>query len=152
MISIHAPRAGSDAYWGNDDPFNGISIHAPRAGGDRKRGFDVFAGYKFQSTLPVRGATIKISGHRPIASRFQSTLPVRGATGSQRSGLPKRKDFNPRSPCGERHGFAVFLDGSAQFQSTLPVRGATNEDAPVVEKKEFQSTLPVRGATLKRYH
>ena len=56
-----------------------ISIHAPRAGGDRKRGFDVFAGYKFQSTLPVRGAMPYII----ICQRkkaFQSTLPVRGAT------------------------------------------------------------------------
>ena len=37
---------------------------------------------KFQSTLPVRGATFP-AGHytaAPRAVKFQSTLPVRGAT------------------------------------------------------------------------
>ena len=103
MISIHAPRAGSDtikAYW----PMDGtISIHAPRAGSDdhypkRARDWNIF-----QSTLPVRGATqptpgkgnffFEISIHAPRAGSdtaalcpfsdgrlFQSTLPVRGAT------------------------------------------------------------------------
>ena len=79
----------------------------------------------FQSTLPVRGATIircVVNLHR---LRFQSTLPVRGATcrlyrDAQRFAISihapragsdtqlRRADrqkghFNPRSPCGERH-------------------------------------------------
>ena len=35
-----------------------ISIHAPRAGSDRLRGEDGWEGEIFQSTLPVRGATL----------------------------------------------------------------------------------------------
>ena len=57
MISIHAPRAGSDtikAYW----PMDGtISIHAPRAGSDTAALCPFSDGRLFQSTLPVRGAT-----------------------------------------------------------------------------------------------
>ena len=38
-----------------------------------------------------------------ITTKFQSTLPVWGATPMQIP-LPVRPiDFNPRSPCGERH-------------------------------------------------
>ena len=33
---------------------------------------------------------------------FQSTLPVGGATGSGSGGFSRRRDFNPRSPWGER--------------------------------------------------
>ena len=54
----------------------------------------------FQSTLPVWGAT-STSAKRPPSCKFQSTLPVWGAT--RWSSAPRRRrDFNPRSPCGER--------------------------------------------------
>ena len=101
---------------------------------------------RFQSTLPVQGATTQIF---PIflANRFQSTLPVRGATMAA-------------SPANETDG----------FQSTLPVRGATPQRGNHVQNAAisihaprtgsdilfsggningaiFQSTLPVRGAT-----
>ena len=57
--------------------------------------------YKFQSTLPARGATRK-RGSSAAASTFQSTLPARGATGRGKSGILYHLDFNPRSPHGER--------------------------------------------------
>ena len=102
-ISIHAPRAGSDKGSTLDAMPLFISIHAPRAGSDALRSHSSFFGDVFQSTLPVRGATIiadyiklcqAISIHAPRAgsddirgctygsfASFQSTLPVRGATG-----------------------------------------------------------------------
>ena len=148
-ISIHAPRAGSDAYC--------------------RKALRLVGG--FQSTLPVRGATIR-SRHITPRSRFQSTLPVRGATGN--TGLPgtNAKNFNPRSPCGERPGLGSSFVRRFGFQSTLPVRGATsvpagreckpcdfNPRSPCGERLvqladklvlyTFQSTLPVRGATDK---
>ena len=103
LISIHAPRAGSDdeprAGRGVPRDFNPrspcgerrefgqyataasqqISIHAPRAGSDYAAGDYRYNAPGFQSTLPVRGAT----GINLTAGRwelFQSTLPVRGAT------------------------------------------------------------------------
>ena len=44
--------------------------------------------------------------------------------------LPRRDDFNPRSPCGERPGSNDAPYGDNQFQSTLPVWGATDSDNP----------------------
>ena len=82
MISIHAPRGGSDSICAFTLSISGIiSIHAPRGGSDsrpistawRKKA-------KFQSTLPVGGATIDNSHQSFDNDGFQSTLPVGGAT------------------------------------------------------------------------
>ena len=74
-ISIHAPREGSDALDKFLPGVYDISIHAPREGSDpghkRKRRLNVI----FQSTLPVRGATVS-NQTRSLTSRY----------------------FNPRSP------------------------------------------------------
>ena len=79
-ISIHAPRAGSDAVRSVAHPPDIlISIHAPRAGSDRYDMATSAAATQFQSTLPVRGATWRTSWTMPHWP-FQSTLPVRGAT------------------------------------------------------------------------
>ena len=80
----------------------------------------------FQSTLPMRGATrYTIAVSRPY--KFQSTLPMRGATEvrafeqycrgisihTPHAGSDYRiklsrcsiMNFNPHSPCGERHKY-----------------------------------------------
>ena len=56
-----------------------ISIHAPRAGSDIANVVRSEYLAEFQSTLPVRGATLDSPGGDAFAG-FQSTLPVRGAT------------------------------------------------------------------------
>ena len=57
LISIHAPRVGSDALSPLDVlPLN-ISIHAPRVGSDSNHPTVNHAEVVFQSTLPVWGAT-----------------------------------------------------------------------------------------------
>ena len=101
-ISIHAPRAGSDGNKPHCRTLGTISIHAPRAGSDQRRAIIIPRAGRFQSTLPVRGATFRPSVVIALFSAFQSTLPVRGATA-------------PCSPLGTPN----------LFQSTLPVRGAT---------------------------
>ena len=80
--------------------------------------------YKFQPTLPLRGATgvgqklvggEHVSTHAPLAGSdlgedgmalaegvFQPTLPLRGATSDGPRTGPCTARFNPRSPCGER--------------------------------------------------
>ena len=57
----------------------------------------------FQSTLPVWGATINNVLSRQNESEFQSTLPVWGATKCRPHNAKHLLNFNPRSPCGERH-------------------------------------------------
>ena len=57
-----------------------ISIHAPREGSDDLYIILGLMCSKFQSTLPVRGATEGRYTVDPAYASFQSTLPVRGAT------------------------------------------------------------------------
>ena len=58
LISIHAPREGSDAALRvRVCLLEGISIHAPREGSDEPMIRQCKALAEFQSTLPVRGAT-----------------------------------------------------------------------------------------------
>ena len=119
----------------------------------------------------MRGAT---SGPKNLdlwQGKFQSTLPMRGATRIAPPSHGTYFDFNPHSPCGERLGNCLTVSTSLLFQSTLPMRGATagSSDSNVDNKisihtphagsdsvdryagipKEFQSTLPMRGATLR---
>ena len=57
-------------------------------------------------------------------------------------------DFNPRSPWGERPGAGVPIAAASGFQSTLPVGGATKRSTELYPTPGFQSTLPVGGATM----
>ena len=102
-ISIHAPRAGSDVYALN---YNFISNNFnPRSPCGERRVILTVNGncvWKFQSTLPVRGATSGIGVTAGVTPIFQSTLPVRGATYVAFNLALSPVNFNPRSPCGER--------------------------------------------------
>ena len=124
IISIHAPLAGSVQTMtvpsSSSLDFNPrsprgerleashtvriifISIHAPLAGSDILSVAFTHIQTQFQSTLPSRGAT-KIYCPPPADLRFQSTLPSRGATSEIDCRVSVVKDFNPRSPRGERH-------------------------------------------------
>ena len=57
VISIHAPREGSDPARSVDPGEAGISIHAPREGSDLAQDNPAAKNTTFQSTLPARGAT-----------------------------------------------------------------------------------------------
>ena len=61
----------------------------------------------------------------------------------------RTRDFNPRSPRGERRCSVISRRLTvAVFQSTLPARGATTSDSSGLSRRSlFQSTLPARGAT-----
>ena len=96
---------------------------------------------------------------------------MRGATVTQLHCGHFYGNFNPHSPCGERPGIAIGVDGlpaisihtphagsdeynnnydptTVEFQSTLPMRGATvSIDNFTYKYRKFQSTLPMRGAT-----
>ena len=124
LISIHAPRAGSDSESHFAIHTFPISIHAPRAGSD--------AIY-----LPCKPCATYFNPRSPCGERrrksrtfgdvipFQSTLPVRGATSHGGFCRLAVAYFNPRSPCGERQCGIIYTVKGREFQSTLPVRGAT---------------------------
>ena len=57
-ISIHAPREGSDRDSALEAIKAEISIHAPREGSDTQGEKSSKMQKSFQSTLPVKGATV----------------------------------------------------------------------------------------------
>ena len=78
----------------------------------------------FQSTRPVRGATI-MAVSRICDILFQSTRPVRGATGSPAGGSPGGY-ISIHAPRAGRDRVGVeAIKILRLFQSTRPVRGAT---------------------------
>mgnify|MGYP007069513703 CR=1 FL=1 len=151
-----------------------ISIHAPRVGSDHSRAASVWRFFYFNPRSPC-GERPTISESWLFEDKFQSTLPVWGATcrkyrdekhqpisihaprvGSDVVSADRNdtgQNFNPRSPCGERpsplrapaealaisiHAPRVgsdavilsFLVLIFPFQSTLPVWGATERPRP----------------------
>ena len=169
-----------------------ISIHAPRTGSDlvlpqRRKCWKVF-----QSTLPARGAT----HNNKILLRpwiVQSTLPARGATSEARRAAsmcgisihaPRTgsdltastagtltANFNPRSPHGERHlrnspisrqkciSIHAPRTGSDVLVRIIEINAPISIHAPRTGSDglesvyndhvyKFQSTLPARGATV----
>ena len=169
-ISIHAPRAGGDSGGRIFFPPSAtISIHAPRAGGDPTPKQPAVSNQNFNPRPPCGGRHSGILSDEEFAA-FQSTPPVRGATIEQifisrrtkisihapRAGgdnkvtmlRDKATDFNPRPPCGGRRSVLFSGNKLIRFQSTPPVRGATLFCLGLYSNMPFQSTPPVRGATL----
>ena len=140
-ISIHAPRTGSDRSTRrlliSSSHFNPRSPHGERL----LRFFANFLRNEFQSTLPARGATC-VAGKENFCKEFQSTLPARGATermrlqrgwgdisihaprtGSDSKKPPtgkQSKNFNPRSPHGERRTSTTNCKWRSHFNPRSP--------------------------------
>ena len=128
---------------------NFISIHAPRAGCDATVCVPRWIARVFQSTHPVRGATVDqvvdlgcvvFQSTHPVRGAtvdqvvdlgcvvFQSTHPVRGATNSGKGWFPATRDFNPRTPCGVRRTMIVCQRMVDDFNPRTPCgvrRGTT---------------------------
>ncbi len=101
-VSIHAPLARCDLALPPQYISHIVSIHAPLARCDVGLGAAASAYARFQSTHPLRGAT--------ITARFT---------------MWSLKGFNPRTPCEVRPPFVFILRQIKLFQSTHPLRGAT---------------------------
>ena len=112
MISIHAPRTGSDRAICRLRCRQAISIHAPRTGSDGISRARRCAILPFQSTLPARGATFR-RFRRVLPLGFQSTLPARGATGSCIELFDAREIsiHAPRTGSDDAHRLHRLLDG-----------------------------------------
>ena len=78
----------------------------------------------FQSTLPLRGATVTWRNARFIVV-ISIHAPLAGSDPSKNSARYCSQYFNPRSPCGERPAPVSRIGERLAFQSTLPLRGAT---------------------------
>ncbi len=101
-VSIHAPRVGSDITNSKTkSKTHTVSIHAPRVGSDAMLYFGCSFLYKFQSTLPVWGATVRLF-HITAELRVSIHAPRVGSDDAPCSIAAEGIRFNPRSPCGER--------------------------------------------------
>ncbi len=122
-ISIHAPHAGSDAKFFGCHKILVISIHAPHAGSDdqkvstqihtydfnprspcgerRARSIPATPQLTFQSTLPMRGATIFVM-LKGANMTISIHAPHAGSDSDWYFRMLEELHFNPRSPCGER--------------------------------------------------
>ena len=172
MISIHAPREGSDEIGFAERRLHDISIHAPREGSDIVQLLLQAFLPKFQSTLPARGATGRywsgmrkalISIHAPregsdcmpptstaAGERFQSTLPARGATFRKLTGdAPKKISIHaPRE--GSDCSFHVQKWFKLVYFNPRSPRGERHcQHTDDISHAKFQSTLPARGATIE---
>ena len=84
---------------------------------------------QFQSTLPVRGATNSLICSFNSLFSISIHAPRAGSDGVHFGRLQRNKNFNPRSPCGERReALQLYKSNDSRFQSTLPVRGATTSN------------------------
>ena len=145
-----------------------ISIHAPRAGSDARIVPACSSRSTFQSTLPVRGATQKGMNYDKVLN-ISIHAPRAGSDNSRAVGFPFKIHFNPRSPCGERLlpiAFSLALvyfnprspcgerlilwevhSCNFNFNPRSPCGERPGLGSSFVRRFGFQSTLPVRGAT-----
>ena len=108
-----------------------ISIHAPHAGRDVILNPIPQEVALFQSTRPMRGATISLTLRRSAALYF-----------------------NPRAPCGRDglYGYSRYL--LPEFQSTRPVRARLQLRQELHAAKQISIHAPRAGATeaIKTFH
>ena len=129
---------------------------------------------KFQSTLPIRGATRLADPERHHSANFNPRSPY-GERPPGATTKANARNFNPRSPCGERpyshgehvSGNAISIHaphaGSDCYGSNCAGAIAISIHAShagsdsdliglAVVSGIFQSTLPMRGATATALH
>ena len=146
MISIHALLAESDGRVLLGPHRQDISIHALLAESDCIKTGQIDADRLFQSTLSLRRATI---GHCGAGVYPGISIHALLAESDAQNGTAEKavKDFNPRSPCGERlYTFCQGVDRN-DFNPRSPCGERpipTNSGSlPFL----FQSTLSLRRAT-----
>jgi len=147
---------------------NHVSIHAPSEGSDLSSAATPPRTGRFQSTLPVKGATsarddelypLPVSIHAPSEGSdllegaryinhawFQSTLPVKGAT---RMGATwaRMVYVSIHAPSEGSDGTARRFAPYAGVSIHAPSEGSDVDVGAIIHAATFQSTLPVKGAT-----
>ena len=124
VISIHTPHAGSDKFGMTVKVDFSISIHTPHAGSDSSKKTCATFKSDFNPHSPCGerqlsainfACSVLISIHTPHAGSDKLLIispvvlsisihtPHAGSDSDLLSLLQVRKDFNPHSPCGERH-------------------------------------------------
>ena len=119
-----ATKQGADA-----DTVIRISIHAPRVGSD-DFGFRVADNVEYFNPRSPCGERPQVAHQLNAVARFQSTLPVWGATLSHAK-TDTTQNISIHAPrVGSDAGYVAKTALNKIFQSTLPVWGATPRPIP----------------------
>ena len=148
VISIHAPRMGSDFDMQRENP-TGYATFNPRfPHGERPTLLRVsVVVIQFQSTLPAWGATesIKI---QLANDQISIHAPRMGSDKILKHKMLLLMHFNPRSPHGERLSLLRLCCAICNISIHAPRMGSDmNAMRAAVRDTLFQSTLPAWGAT-----
>ena len=100
-----------------------ISIHAPRRGSDQSAGAPDIRWSDFNPRSP-QGERPKKINVNPTIFHFNPRSP-QGERPNQKYPMMRHQNFNPRSPQGERLAVVSMDNFVPEFQSTLPAGGAT---------------------------
>ena len=146
IISIHAPRTGSDPTTGCLMRTTSRFQSTLPARGATKPWLKGMFAIPFQSTLPARGATQK-KQQVDDGKIFQSTLPARGAT-EQESGEAVKATISIHAPRTGSDGLCADCHQKRTISIHAPRTGSDDAADFVRQASQgFQSTLPARGAT-----
>ena len=104
--------------------------------------------FGFQSTLPARGATWEGLDEPTSPIAISIHAPREGSDMSIPSIVTVSRDFNPRSPRGERLLLVFVLLRLRLFQSTLPARGATIGVNQQAQKLDISIHAPREGSDI----
>ena len=129
--------------------FSLISIHAPRAGSDSSGTSTVFILSIFQSTLPVRGATEWQSTQDPN-DLISIHAPRAGSDIACHKLLCEAGNFNPRSPCGERQQYCTNLLRSGGNIATWLPNDFSADGGKIVVSQQKTFFNAVSGARTSR--
>ena len=123
-----------------------ISIHAAREGGDLCGGLPSSVTCIFQSTPPVKAATILAHSFR---CSFRISIHAAREGGDVGNYKVRNKPLISIHAAREGGDVCVLSDyiSNMIFQSTPPVKAATQHSAQCYLSLEFQSTPPVKAAT-----
>ena len=116
---------GSDGVFEHEHELDIISIHAPRMGSDKFLHVHLYP-WQFQSTLPGWGATLEDLGY-PISDEISIHAPRMGSDGTACCRVSADCNFNPRSPDGERL-WAITGNYNAQVISIHAPRMGSDRD------------------------
>ena len=122
LISIHAPRTGSDGKTISRIDWAGRHFNPRSPHGERPVTVsDKSPSPLFQSTLPARGATTPPTSPMAQSQDISIHAPRTGSDNFCTSACPSASDFNPRSPHGERrYGGAMGGENGGDFNPRSP--------------------------------
>ena len=105
---------------------------------------------QFQSTLPVRGATNSLIFSFNSLFSISIHAPRAGSDGVHFGRLQRNKNFNPRSPCGERLFPLVIIPFNDCISIHAPRAGSDEDDANIkIVRAEISIHAPRAGSDNK---